>query len=177
MRLRLIFALLATSICEAAEPIHYENEVLRLRITARTHEQMAGFYEARGFPPAMIEALRPACFFTVGIQNKGKDILWLDLGNWQFSAQGKAVPRIHRDEWRQRWQAMQIPLASQSTFRWTLLPEALDFRPAEREGGNITLQRVAGAISLDAVFHRGNDPAGLPLPVRIEGLECARGAP
>lgn len=32
--------------------------------------------------------------------------------------------------------------ARQPTFRWTLLPENLDFQPDEREGGNIMLPRT-----------------------------------
>jgi len=36
---------------------------------------------------------------------------------------------------------MNIPLASQSTFRWMLLPETLSFYAHEREGGNIVLKK------------------------------------
>ncbi|MGD8999041.1 MAG: hypothetical protein PVF75_01385 [Granulosicoccaceae bacterium] len=162
---------------DAAEPVRFENDLLRLRLIPRSPAQMAGFYEARGFPAPMIDELKRACFITVGIHNKSNDILWLDLGNWQFSLDGQPIRRIHRNEWKARWQNMGVPLASQSTFRWTLLPEQLDFHPGEREGGNITLQRVSGELTLDAHFERGARRQAVPLRVQVKGLQCAKDKP
>lgn len=157
----------------AAAPLQYEDERLRLRLAPRTPEQIAAFYEARGFPRAMLDRLAQTCFITVGIKNKSHDILWLDLDNWQFSLNGQPVQRIHRNEWKARWQAMHIPLASQSTFRWTLLPEQLDFRPNEREGGNVTLVSTTGKLQLDAKFDLGADRKAGTLHVTLTGIECA----
>ncbi len=89
----------------------------------------------------MIELLSRQCFITVRISNTGKDTLWLDLSRWRFIAHGKDIARYHRKHWLQQWQEMNIPLANQSTFRWTLLPEALGYQPDEAEGGNIILPR------------------------------------
>jgi hypothetical protein len=68
---------------------------------------------------------------------------------------------------------MAAPLPSQSTFRWTLLPEALDFRPDESEGGNITLERTAESFALEARFAVGADRTGGDIEVRLDGLHCA----
>jgi hypothetical protein len=68
---------------------------------------------------------------------------------------------------------MTAPLPSQSTFRWTLLPEVLDFRPDEAEGGNVTLERTGKAFALEARFAIGTDRKGGDIEVRIDGLRCA----
>lgn len=161
----------------ATETVRFENDRLKLRLIPRSPAQMAGFYEARGFPAPMIDELKQACFITVGIHNKSNDILWLDLGNWQFSLDGQPLRRIQRNEWKTRWKKMGVPLASQSTFRWTLLPEQLDFHPGEREGGNITLERVSGEFTLSAHFDRGAQRQAAPLRVHLKGLQCAKDKP
>lgn len=153
---------------------HFENKQLVIRITARSPDQIAAFYEARGFPGNMIARLKNECFMTVGIKNKTRDILWLDLAQWQFSSAGKAVKRYHRNEWTSVWHSLEVPLASQSTFRWTLLPELLDFRPDEREGGNIILERQNGAYTLTARFMSGEDKRGKPVDAIIENIHCAK---
>jgi len=68
---------------------------------------------------------------------------------------------------------MNAPMASQSTFRWTLLPERLDFRPDEAEGGNLVLPREKGPFTLEAYFLAGADKAGEAIRVRLENLYCA----
>lgn len=150
---------------------------VKLKLIPRSPEQMSAFYEARGFPPPMIERLAQQCFITVGIHNTGKDIIWLDLANWRFTAGGKELYRPHRDEWKKQWQAMGVPLAKQSTFRWTLLPEKLDYQPDEAEGGNIILPRVKGPITLYAEFASGADKRGPLIRVIHKNLRCAEDTP
>ena len=151
----------------------FENDQVRLRIAARTPQQMAAFYEARGFPAEMIKTIGQACFFTVGIKNKTSDILWHDLAGWKFTAAGKPIERFDRAYWQKQWQQLKIPLASQSTFRWTLMPERLDFRPQEHEGGNITLPRGPFIYSIEANFQTGANKSGPEIRVRLEDIRCA----
>ena len=169
-----LLAMLPVAVSLAAKPIEYEDDDLLLRFYPRTPDQMSAFYEARGFPAAMISLLRDYCFITVGLRNKGRDVLWLDLADWRFSDAAGTVERIPRSAWPPRWQAMAVPLSSQSTFRWTLLPEVLDFQPDEREGGNVILVPPAGKFSVAARFVRGADRQGRVLQVRVDGLYCAR---
>jgi hypothetical protein len=162
----------------AAEPpankrLRFENASLRVSMVPRSPEQMAAFYEARKFPVAMIERLKKECFITVGIHNKTNDILWLELDNWAFSTSGKPLKRYHRNEWRNVWKSLAVPMASQSTFRWTLLPEILDFRPDEREGGNIILQRTDKAIRVSARFRTGADKSGKAVEIQLDKLFCS----
>ncbi|MFQ5642490.1 MAG: hypothetical protein ACE5FQ_02210 [Thiogranum sp.] len=161
--------LLALSGAALATPDHRVD----IRFTPRTPEQMSAFYEARGFPAPMIELLAKQCFITVRVHNTGEDIVWLDLSRWRFSAHGKDVPRYHRNHWLPLWKEMNVPLAKQSTFRWTLLPEALDYQPDEAEGGNIILPRVKGAISLTAEFASGPDKRGPLITLHYDDLYCA----
>jgi len=150
----------------------FENNDVKITFVPRTPEQMASFYEARGFPKKMIDVIMQQCFITVGIDNKSKDVLWLDLENWRFSANGKPVKRQHRDYWKKRWMEMSIPLASQSTFRWTLLPEILDYLPDEHEGGNIVLPRVKEPITLNASFASGANKNGPVINISYDKLQC-----
>jgi len=144
-----------------------------IKFTPRTPEQMSAFYEARGFPAPMVDLLAKQCFITVRVHNTGRDTLWLDLSQWHFSSRGKDIPRYHRNHWLPLWNEMNVPLANQSTFRWTLLPEMLDYQPDESEGGNIILPQVKGPFSLTAVFASGPDRRGPPITLRYDNLRCA----
>jgi len=170
LHLILLAGLLLTTGPGSADPV-------KLKLIPRTPEQMSAFYEARGFPAPMIALLAQQCFITVSIHNTGKDIIWHDLSNWRFVAGDRELHREHRDYWKQKWQAMGVPLAKQSTFRWTLLPETLDYQPDEAEGGNIILPRVSGPITLHAEFASGADKRGPLIRVTHKNLRCAEDTP
>lgn len=157
---------------EPGGPYTYRSERLTVVLDPRTPEQIAAFYEARGFAAPMIALLAEQCYITVFIHNTGPDIVWLDLAQWRFGNVDGELVRLDRDYWRQRWRAMGIPPAHQSTFRWTLLPEQLDFRPDEREGGNIILPRTGKAITVSARFDTGADRSGAPARIRFDNVQC-----
>jgi hypothetical protein len=121
----------------------------------------------------MIDILSRQCFITVRIHNKSRDKIWHDLANWQFSHNGKPLKREHRNYWLDKWQSMNMPQASISTFRWTLIPETLDYLPDEEEGGNIILPRVSGPITVKASFATGDDKHGPVLSIEYDALYCA----
>ena len=171
----LLLAALPLGPLQAAKPDRrvYENSMLKLVVIPRSPQQMAAFYEGRGFPAKAIALTRSVCFFTIGLHNKTQDILWLDTGNWQFQAATGPLQRITRESWQQRWQQFGLAQSYRSTFRWTLLPAALDFQADEREGGNITLPRTKQAFSLQASFATGADKQGPRIEVLIKDLRCA----
>ncbi len=157
-----------------AEPVpHYDTAELEVGLKPRTPLQIAAFYEARGFSKAMVEKLKQQCFITVWVHNKSQDIVWLDLSQWRFSNSTGEIIRKDRHYWKQVWHKMQIPLAHQSTFRWTLIPETLDFQPDEREGGNIILPRDHKPMQIQATFPTRRDKSGTPLSVIINNIRCA----
>jgi hypothetical protein len=165
-----------TLICgsNAATPPQYDSPELAVGLMPRTPLQIAAFYEARGFNKSMIEKLKQQCFITVWIHNKSSQVIWLDLAQWRFSNTNGVVKRSDRHYWKSVWNQMQIPLAHQSTFRWTLLPEILDFQPDEREGGNIVLPRDDKTIDIQATFPTAVDKSGMPITIRFNKIQCAK---
>lgn len=153
---------------------HYDSPELAVGLMPRTPQQIAAFYEARGFSKPMVERLKQQCFITVWVHNKSQNIIWLDLARWKFSTPTSNVTRRDRHYWKAIWSEMQIPLAHQSTFRWTLLPEILDFQPEEREGGNIILPRSDEPMQIHASFPTRADKSGVPLTVIFNNIECAK---
>lgn len=152
----------------------FESAQLSLQLIPRSTEQMAAFFEARGFPAVMIQRLSDYCFFTVIIENKMNKQLWLDLSAWEFLTSQQSLSRIPRSKWPPIWKQLKIPQASQSTFRWTLLPETLWFYANESEGGNILLQKTNKPFVLRAGFAVGDK--NVPLPVTVNNLRCADAA-
>jgi hypothetical protein len=68
---------------------------------------------------------------------------------------------------------MGIQLSKQSTFRWTLIPETLDYLPGEHEGGNIILPFTDKPISLTATFATGGNKQGETITITTDKLFCA----
>jgi len=171
--LKIITLMLVVTNIQAAQPVIVKTPEMEVDFTPRTANQMGSFYEARGFPKAMRDVLKQQCFITVGIQNTSNEKIWLDMSNWRFTAGGKPIKRKHRDYWKQRWQNMGVPLSKQSTFRWTLIPETLDYLPAEREGGNILLPFSDKPISITATFATGENKQGEKIVITTDKLLCA----
>jgi len=122
-------ALLAALVCTRASAIDkpypgpfIENDQLLVVLMPHTAEQMAAFYEARGFPRNAIDLIRQTCFVTVHIENKSRSTIWLEQKNWRTSSNNKPLPRLGRDYWDGQWSDIDLPLASRSTFGWTQLP-------------------------------------------------------
>ena len=171
--LNIIPILLVVTNMQAVQPVIVKTTDLEIDFTPRTANQMGSFYEARGFPKEMRDVLKQQCFITVGILNTSNTKIWLDLSNWKFSAAGKPIYRDHRDVWKKRWQDMGMPLNKQSTFRWTLIPEALDYLPGEHEGGNIVLPFTDKTISITATFATGENKQGKKITISTDKLFCA----
>jgi hypothetical protein len=151
-----------------------ENQSIKFGLYPRTPEQMAAFYEGRGFPKKAIEATTQHCFITVGMRNLSKTMLWLDQSRWRIYNNKGTIERTSRDQWKQKWQQLDVPLANQATFTWTLLPETRDLHPDEPVGGNITLQATDQPFTVEAIFATGNDQKGKPLVIKIENVRCLK---
>ena len=161
---------------QVVQPIIVKTPELEIDFTPRTPNQLGSFYEARGFPRSMQDILRKQCFITTGISNHSNEKIWLDLESWEFHKDGKPIKRYHRNEWKERWQKMDIPMSKQSTFRWTLIPETLDYLPGEHEGGNVILPFTEGYFSLKATFKTGDDKQGKAITITTDRLYCAEDA-
>ena len=174
--INLIPLLVVIANMSAVQPVVIQTPELEIELAPRTPNQIGSFYEARGFPKSMLKVLRKQCYISVRITNNSNQTIWLELSNWEFSSAGKTIKREHRDYWKDRWTDMGIPLNKQSTFRWTLLPETLDYLPGEHEGGNIILPFSNQAISLTASFNTGENKQGKPITITTDKLFCAEDA-
>lgn len=174
--LNIIPVLVVVSSMQAVQPIIIEKPELYVELTPRTPNQMGSFYEARGFPKNMLDVISTQCYVSIRIKNKSDKRIWLELANWTFSGASKPIKREHRDYWKKRWQDMGVPLNKQSTFRWTLIPEKLDYLPGEQEGGNILLPFTKGHFSVHATFATGDNKQGKPITITTDKLFCAEDA-
>lgn len=168
-----LFSNIASASADAPLRWSFEDPELKLRLIARSQDQMAAFYEARGFPQRAIKTLSQFCFFTVGIANKSDEILLLDLGKWSFESKDKKFKRYHRDVLKKHWLETGIEKRLISTFRWTLLPEKLDFHPDEHEGGNIVVSRSQAPFSIEATFTKGTTNNSGIIKMNLKDVRCA----
>ncbi|MEN8204529.1 MAG: hypothetical protein ABFS24_00840 [Pseudomonadota bacterium] len=149
-----------------------ENDNMLMVLIPHTPEQMAAFYEARGFPKESLELISKVCFITVHIENKSQRVIWLETANWHFSSNNLALQRLGKDHWDTRWDEINLPLANRATFDWTQLPVQRDLQPDEPVGGNIVLKGNIRKFNLEAHFLTGRDKRGGMLEVRFQGIEC-----
>jgi hypothetical protein len=154
-----------------------ENKDFLFVLMPRTPEQMAAFYEARGFPPAAIERIKSTCFVTVHIENRSRRVMWMEPHTWKFSSNGQPLQRLDSDYWETQWNEVNLPQANRSTFGWTQLPTVRDLQPDEPVGGNIVFPGTTGSFDLHAYFPTGQDRRGKPVEVRFENVSCPSGAP
>jgi hypothetical protein len=172
-----VVLLLFSGVCRAADtpPTRPEidNKDFTLRLAPRTPNQMAAFYEARGFPQFAIDEIRKTCFITVGLRNNGNAVVWFDLSNWHFITPKGPLHRILREDWKKRWNELGLDERFQSTFRWTLAPEQLDYRPNEREGGNMTLPRTDEPITITGEIAVGEQKNKI-YTIKFENIRCAK---
>jgi hypothetical protein len=162
----------ATSLAAKPVPNRYEDESVLVRLVPRTPEQLAAFYIGRGFKQDAIAKIHETCFITVIIKNKTIDVLWLELNNWLFTGHGQPIERIDRSYWKQKWQAVNLPLNHQSTFGWTLLPEVRDLRRDESVGGNVVIPRQIKPFKITMQFKTGANKSATVKTVSFENVQC-----
>jgi hypothetical protein len=154
-----------------------ESEGLYMFVRLNTPDQVAAFYEARGFPRDAIRRLRQTCFVMAHIENRSDKVIWLELKNWHFMSGQRELRRLDRNYWYRLWDEVDLPPASRSTFGWTLLPQERDLQPGEPVGGNLTLAATDEPFTLRAHFLTGKDRRAGMISVRFENLRCARDQP
>jgi len=152
-----------------------ENEDFLFVLMPRSPEQMAAFYEARGFPQTAIAMIRATCFVTVHIENRGRQVLWMEPDTWKFSSKGRPLQRLDSSYWESQWDTVGLKQANRSTFRWTQLPAERDLQQHEQVGGNIVFPGTTGSFDLEAVLPTGQDRRGKQFSVRFENIACPPG--
>jgi hypothetical protein len=153
---------------------YFEDDRMLVELIPRTPSQMAAFYEARGFPRAALERIRRTCFMTLHIENRSRDVLWVDLGRWHFYADGREIPRLGEHYWQQQWDDIQLRQASRSTFGWTQFPQLRDLQPEEPVGGNLVFPGNTRRINIDAELQAGADRTGPVIHLGFGNVPCAQ---
>jgi hypothetical protein len=180
-RLLLLAGCLVATVSPALEKPYQgpfvENDDILFVLIPRTPEQMAAFYEARGFPPAAIARIKATCFVTVHIENRSRQVIWMEPDTWKFSSGDQPLQRLDRDYWNTQWEAVDLPRANRSTFGWTQLPAVRDLQPEESVGGNIVFPGTTGSFDLEAHLQTGQERRGKQLEIRFENVSCAPGEP
>jgi hypothetical protein len=152
--------------------LEYDDENVVMRIIVRTPDQLTAFYQGRKFKQNAVDAILSTCVITPLIKNRTYDYLWLELDLWKFEANGKPVKRLDRSYWQNRWQQVGLKTAHQSTFGWTLLPEARDLRLDEGVGGSVTLPMQSAPFKVIANFPTGENKQGPVKQIVFEDVTC-----
>jgi len=155
---------------------YIENDAMLVGLIPRSPEQMAAFYEARGFPREAIDRIRQTCFVTVHIENKSPDTIWLELDRWSFTSNGKPLPRLDAGYWKAQWDSIDLRQASRSTFGWTQLPPVRDLQPDEPVGGNLVFPGETETLNIEARFRSGADRQGELITIGFGNIRCNREA-
>jgi hypothetical protein len=150
----------------------FENDDMRIGLAPRTPDQMAAFYEARGFPPEALERIRKTCFVTVIIKNTSKQVIWLELDQWTFTSNGKPLPHLGVDYWKAQWDEINLRQASRSTFGWTQLPLVRDLQPGEPVGGNVVFPGGTDIFNIEARLRTGADKQGKVIRLGFGNVGC-----
>jgi hypothetical protein len=154
----------------------FENEQLLMVIKPRTAEQMAAFYEARGFPQAAIDIITNTCFVTVHIENRSQQVIWLETANWRLSSNGQAVNILGAGYWNEQWDTIKLMQANRSTFHWTQLPPVVDLQSDEPVAGNIVVPGGISSFHIEANFKTGKDKRGESMQKTFEDVGCPQHA-
>ena len=177
----LVVGMLLTASCYGFEEPYpgpfFENEQLLMVLVPRAPEQMAAFYEARGFPQNAIDIITDTCFVTVHIENKSQQVTWLETGNWRLTSNGHALTIMGTDYWKQQWDKIDLPQANRSTFFWTQLPPVVDLQADEPVGGNIVVPGTVKHFDIEANFMTDPDKHGKKIQVNFAHVECPKQAP
>lgn len=148
---------------------------LMVKVSPRASEQIAAFYEARGFPPPAVRLVSGHCFIGVTVKNRTGNVVWLEPGRWRFvmtEKDGNDFRPLDSEYWQRRWQEIGLSPAKQATFRWTQLPKSRDLQPQEPVGGNIAIPATTGSFALELRFATGPDRSGPEIRRRFDGLRC-----
>jgi hypothetical protein len=68
-----------------------------------------------------------------------------------------------------------LPTNHQSTFGWTLLPEARDLRRDESVGGNVVIPRQTTPFDITMRFKTGADKSASLKTISFENVQCENG--
>ena len=179
LRTFLIFVLLGLLLSSSAlaadkkkDKNRYEDDDIGFRVVPRSPDNIIAFYQGRGFPQAAIDEIKKTCYVTFLMRNLGDTIIWLDLENWRYSSEDPGFRRLKRSYWKEKWLEIKMPMAFQSTFGWSLLPDVRDLHPDEGVGGSATFTFTDKPIVVEARFKLGRNMDEGEKIIRFDQVRC-----
>lgn len=157
---------------EKKDKNRYEDDDIVFRVVPRQNDNIAAFYEGRGFSKEAIAEINKTCYITFLMRNRSRNVIWLDLDSWRVTSEDKTFKRLTRSYWKQKWQEMGVSLAHQATFGWSLLPDVRNLYPDEPVGGSVTYSFTDAPITVEAHFKLGEDKDKGEKVLRFENVRC-----
>ncbi len=142
-----------------------------LRLAQILPDQVRGFYSARGFDPASVEAIAQACVFQTILRNEAAPgAIHFNLGNWRArTAKGDRPMKLVRD-WDKEWEQRRVPSAARTAFYWALFPTEHTYEVGDWNMGMLTIALPLGS-RFDLRF--AWEVAGTRHEARLRDVQCA----
>jgi hypothetical protein len=147
---------------------------LEVELVQRLPDQTRGFFMARGFSPAIADAIAVSCIFQTIIRNSGNQAdgaaVRIDLAQWRVIREdGEQGVRL-KEPWIASWPESAVSEASRLAFQWALFPTQQEFLSDDYNWGMTAFGLPPGAVfDLDLVWQED----GKPRTARIAAIECA----
>ncbi len=122
---------------------------MALKATALQREQVAAFYQARGFAPAAIADYAAACVFSLELHNGGRQPLRLRLADLRAQSPSGTVRFRQPQAWQAEWDRLGVAEPARIAFRWAQFQAGQEFAPGDWIMGMAALaRRPDGAFRL-----------------------------
>ncbi len=131
----------APAAANSQSPWHGAREGVALKATALQREQVAAFYQARGFAPAAIADYAAACVFSLELHNGGRQPLRLRLADLRAQSPSGTVRFRQPQAWQAEWDRLGVAEPARIAFRWAQFQAGQEFAPGDWIMGMAALER------------------------------------
>ncbi|MEA3413831.1 MAG: hypothetical protein U9R74_20215 [Pseudomonadota bacterium] len=145
---------------------------ISLLVEQRLPDQTRAFFLARGFTSEAANVIGDGCVFKTDLRNPAAagSVIDYDLSQWRVVVDGQRKPMMLKDQWDDRWKAMNLPSPPRIAFRWALLPNRQRLDPGDYNWGMSAFGFPAGQrFDLEFTWLRnGEERTGI-----FQNVECA----
>lgn len=151
-----------------------QTDAMKLRLVQRLPDQTRAYFSGRGFNKDDVDLISSRCFFQSIYANtdKGESVNVIDynLRDWKIIYNGKKLPVMIRETWRDIWQARNTEQAQKIAMEWSLLPTRQTLKAADYNWGMTAYPLPHGVtFKLDIVWKIN----GKIKKASINNMKCA----